>query len=383
MDALELAMVWLRRPDWANKSVLDTSAVSFHCKAGARYWPAYLYGQTVNDPSYFWFVKPFAATLEQTLDQGRGIGYQDGGAPVDKDGRPDVSNYTGTSVPGGYFFTYEAVSPLADYLYLTGDPDVARALVKLGYVLASKPAWLRCNQSYYTYDRFLALVYEITGDRTFYDCIYKYRLARYLAHKGVPQETYTTKTLLDNLGRLFSPGTNNMGLMLTATKEFGFSARAYHLAKKYPVASCGGDQVVTAGADGVATVRLDGSASKATIGKLVEFQWITGEGAARKVLADKAVADVGLTVGSHSVLLAVKDEQGMISHDRMQVTVQARGTLRINFQPAGAYPVTGYVPGPSPSMRSSASAGMERSGRTRRASPHPVTAPGWRATTWW
>src|SRR3989339_589093 len=332
-DGITLSMEWLNKAAWGRSAILDKTKLNMSCKAGAMNWPAYLMWETTGDPKYMWFVKPFAKALEDLLDAGIGISYQEGIIPVSVEGRPDISGYRDGGAPGGYFFTYDAHSPLIAYVNLTGDKDVTRSLIKTAYLLEQAP--INCPQHYDTLDSFLDFVYGITGDRTFLEPILNQRIAQFMGFRGVPKEEYTTQTLISTLGRLFEEGTNNMGLVITGVKPIRYSMHSYLLSKKYPSANAGKNIVTNASQDkGTADIKLDASKSAALNGgKIVEYEWAIEDKPANKVVSKKEIDLIQLPIGKHKVMLKVKDNSGFESFDRVIVTVNPGGLFKFNFAP--------------------------------------------------
>ncbi len=109
------------------------------------------------------------------------------------------------------------------------------------------------------------------------------------------------------------------------TEPPGYAPYAYpHPLVVDVVADAGPDQrVMTPQGASVARVFVDGSGSKTAKGEIQSVRWFTTNTEASPCMRD--FLDLG--VGTHVVLLAVKDESGRVEYDTMVVEVLAHGAL--------------------------------------------------------
>jgi len=346
-DGLKMAIDWINKPAYGRSAILDKSKINISCKCGPMNWPAFLMWETTGDPKYIWFVKPFAKALEELLDAGIGVNYGAGSVDIGTDGKLNISKYGEGGLPTSYFLTYDAYCPLIEYANLTGDKDVVRALLKTAYVLKNANA-LDFRQYYDTADWFLDYVYGLTGDRAFYNSLEQYRFNKFAKFKGIPKESYTVQSLIDTMGGvrygLFVPDTNNMGLVITALKPIRFAMHGYLTGKRYPTAVAGKDVVVSvmSGKD-YAGVKLDGTKSTVTGANIVEYEWTEEEKGKVKVLSNKAADTIQFKEGLHSVMLRIKDSNGIEAAEKIQITVNPGGVFKFNFAPANVESPLGYI----------------------------------------
>ena len=111
-----------------------------------------------------------------------------------------------------------------------------------------------------------------------------------------------------------------------------------------PVADAGPDQtLVDSDGDGSETVVLDGSGSHDPDGTIIKYMWTKGEA----TLADTSnpQVSIGLTVGTHPIVLTVVDDLGATDQDTVVVTIDPQpGTLAV--EPVGGLSSSGYEGGP-------------------------------------
>ncbi len=87
---------------------------------------------------------------------------------------------------------------------------------------------------------------------------------------------------------------------------------------QHPVANAGPDfGTADNGNDGIETVNLDASASTDPDGTITKYEWIY-QGS---VFAQTQTASLNLAIGTHTVLLAVSDDQGAQNVDELTITV--------------------------------------------------------------
>jgi hypothetical protein len=103
-------------------------------------------------------------------------------------------------------------------------------------------------------------------------------------------------------------------------------------ANQPPVANAGPDQTLACAGPGGTPVRLDGSKSSDPDGDTLSFVW---KDEANSVLDTTAVAQLMVTMGTHTFTLTVTDPGGLSSTATTHVTVQdtAPPTLRVSLSP--------------------------------------------------
>ena len=100
-----------------------------------------------------------------------------------------------------------------------------------------------------------------------------------------------------------------------------------------PVAYAGADRSVTdSDADGGETVTIDGSGSSDSNGTIVNYVWREGA----TVMATGSTADVALSVGVHTLILEVTDNDGETDTDSLVVTVQPPNQVSVTASTAAA-----------------------------------------------
>lgn len=88
---------------------------------------------------------------------------------------------------------------------------------------------------------------------------------------------------------------------------------------KPPIANAGSDQILTdSDNNNIEAVVLDGTASTDPDGTIVLYKWSEGE----IILSNLAKPALSFTVGSHTILLAVTDNDGLTSQDTVVITVK-------------------------------------------------------------
>jgi alpha-mannosidase len=100
-------------------------------------------------------------------------------------------------------------------------------------------------------------------------------------------------------------------------------------ANEIPWANAGEDLRVNCDFDGKAHVTLDASTSADPDGSIVDYVWSENG----ITLATGVRAELAFGVGSHSILLTVTDDQGSVSKDRVNVTVQAPLPMTLTATP--------------------------------------------------
>jgi PKD repeat protein len=85
----------------------------------------------------------------------------------------------------------------------------------------------------------------------------------------------------------------------------------------FPWAEAGPDRLVNASNTNSTTLTLDGSASADPDGTILFYNWSTNG----VTIASDVQADVTLPIGTNTIVLAVTDDQGALSHDILTVTI--------------------------------------------------------------
>ncbi|AZQ63963.1 T9SS type A sorting domain-containing protein [Flammeovirga pectinis] len=115
-----------------------------------------------------------------------------------------------------------------------------------------------------------------------------------------------------------------------ATSQDDVMVSVVNPSNRIPVANAGNDQIVSdTDGNGIATVTLNGSASTDDDGTITDFTWID----AGVIVAEGEIVNLELPVGTTSIQLQVRDDQGASSVDIVEITVQAVG---VNLPPIAA-----------------------------------------------
>lgn len=132
-------------------------------------------------------------------------------------------------------------------------------------------------------------------------------------------------------------GTYSFTLTVTNSKQMSSSVTINvtvnaAVADGYPISDAGKNQIITLPLN---TVTVDGTASKATVGRLISYKWTKVSGAAATIVnPDKAITEItGLTQGVYEFALQVTSDKGRRTTATVTITVKAAAATSARVAP--------------------------------------------------